>query len=484
MYDGEEVSLIPTNCLMMRNLSEDCTSDTILSFIGSLFNCAIKSIRFSNSPDDTPRRSCFVELHTISEATTLLNLMATTDHSWLSSSSSSLVINYCRRRSSHSQPIASTSNAASAALAAAQWTNRSETIEPVVASVTVNGITYQKFPTPDPTQFQLEPTSGFLYDHVTRLYFDPKSKYYYNSITQQYLYWSHEHETYLPVEQSKSSQTVSEVQQNLVTSESSTEPISKTFKSVQKEKIKTNTNVDVDPIPWIQKPSSSRSTEVSQSNKLERHSSGEKSSNESSPEPEEHPKEILTREEEKLLDFDKLLCLLCKRQLASKEQLTKHRQVSGLHKSNLEVLAQSVLTKPQLMLLNAKQPVLEYIDRAKERRKKWGDTEIPLPNPEKEKYLKQSVVEQQSLPIPQQPAPRIDSSNKGNRMLKAMGWKEGQGLGKKSTGRTDIIEVEARNEAAGLGMKSGPSRSIAGESYKDAVKRTMAQRFKELSQNK
>ena len=70
----------------------------------------------------------------------------------------------------------------------------------------------------------------------------------------------------------------------------------------------------------------------------------------------------------------------------------------------------------------------------------------------------------------------------GSKERRDGGWKEGQGLGKKNTGMTDIIHVEARNETAGLGMKSAPaSASIPGESYKDAVKRAMAQRFHELN---
>ena len=36
---------------------------------------------------------------------------------------------------------------------------------------------------------------------------------------------------------------------------------------------------------------------------------------------------------------------------------------------------------------------------------------------------------------------KIGSDNKGNKMLQKMGWKDGQGLGKKNQGRTEIVEV-------------------------------------------
>ena len=38
-------------------------------------------------------------------------------------------------------------------------------------------------------------------------------------------------------------------------------------------------------------------------------------------------------------------------------------------------------------------------------------------------------------------AQAIDDSNKGSRLLKAMGWKEGQGLGKNNAGITAPVEV-------------------------------------------
>lgn len=47
----------------------------------------------------------------------------------------------------------------------------------------------------------------------------------------------------------------------------------------------------------------------------------------------------------------------------------------------------------------------------------------------------------------------IDESNKGSKLLKAMGWREGSGLGKSGQGRTDIIEAEQRVSNAGLGSK-------------------------------
>lgn len=44
------------------------------------------------------------------------------------------------------------------------------------------------------------------------------------------------------------------------------------------------------------------------------------------------PFEIIKTEEEKLIDHDRLACMLCKRQFNSRELLSKHQQLSSLHK--------------------------------------------------------------------------------------------------------------------------------------------------------
>lgn len=50
------------------------------------------------------------------------------------------------------------------------------------------------------------------------------------------------------------------------------------------------------------------------------------------PTPAQDPFQIIKEEEEKLLDFDRLACLLCKRQFTSLELMTKHQSMSELHK--------------------------------------------------------------------------------------------------------------------------------------------------------
>ena len=78
------------------------------------------------------------------------------------------------------------------------------------------------YPTPDPTKFAYDETSGYYYDYSTGFYYDAKSQYYFNSLTQQYMYWDPSKSTYIAV-----SQTGEAVVDNAepVKADSSPEPI-------------------------------------------------------------------------------------------------------------------------------------------------------------------------------------------------------------------------------------------------------------------
>lgn len=70
--------------------------------------------------------------------------------------------------------------------------------------------------------------------------------------------------------------------------------------------------------------------------------------------------------EDKLVDYLKMACLLCKRQFPNKEALNRHVQLSDLHKTNMDNLKKS--KGGDSGGSNSQQ----YRDRAKERRQKYG----------------------------------------------------------------------------------------------------------------
>jgi RNA-binding protein 5/10 len=421
-----------------------------------------------------PRGVCYLELHTSADSIQLMALISAMDTSFLTDSAP-LIINYAKRSSATSVAAAVSTNAASVALAAAQWTNQtSSSSAPATGSlgvVSVNGVTYNKFPKPDPSTFQLESSSGFYYDSTTRLYYDPKSTYYFNSVTQQYLYWSDEYQTYLPPEQTAATAVTADASAKTEKTPDKVKSAKKIAKDMEKwaKTLNQKTVSRVNPEPIITSPLCPSSDHFD-----DLIASASQVAPEISSEPEVitiDPVAIRREEENKLMDWSKLLCLLCKRQFTSVDQLTKHQQVSDLHRSNLDAKMRSILSLEQMDTLIRRDG--QYMDRAGDRRRKWGNNEPVERNVVKEQYLKE--MEKSGTSEFQAP---ITGENKGSKMLKAMGWTEGQGLGKKKSGRTDIIHVEQHVETAGLGARVTVMRS--GETYKDAVRRAAAQRYKDL----
>ena len=58
----------------------------------------------------------------------------------------------------------------------------------------------ERYSTPDPSKFEWYPELGYHFDKTTGFYFDAKSSYFYNPITQKYMYWDPTQSTYIPVE--------------------------------------------------------------------------------------------------------------------------------------------------------------------------------------------------------------------------------------------------------------------------------------------
>jgi RNA-binding protein 5/10 len=171
-----------------------------------------------------------------------------------------------------------------------------------------------------------------------------------------------------------------------------------------------------------------------------------------------------------LVDFNKLACLLCKRQFPNKEVLQKHTKLSDLHKKNLEELKKS----------NGRSfadSSTTYRDRAKERRMKFGSDPDEGRNTLKDMYMQ--AKKDINLAYVEEPTrDGIKDDNVGNRMLQKMGWQEGQGLGKGNQGRTDIITTERRAPNAGLGARGVPVIDD-DDRYSRARKLTLA-RYQEL----
>ncbi|CAL1544231.1 unnamed protein product [Lymnaea stagnalis] len=376
-------------------------------------------------------------------------------------------------------------------------------------TVTVNGVEYPVYPTPDTSSYQYEETSGYYYDPLTQLYYDANSQYYYNSTTGQFMYWDAEKSTYLPAPTSddgsredgadglmkkdgkeekkdkekvkiakkiakdmekwaKSLNAQKEAQKEGIRKIPGGIPLPGSAQSFKQESAaadagfamlqKAKEDMSMMPPPPLtktDKPSSSGKPGLVASYGGDSDSGDEDDS--SAP-----------LDESKLVDWAKLACLLCKRQFQSKEILSKHTQVSELHKQNLEALVKSK------GLSSAGK--IEYRDRAKERRQKYGAPEPPEPRKRKDRDFE--------IPEPvifEEPTKKgLGDDNIGNKLLQKMGWSQGMGLGKANQGRTDPIEARRRNQMAGLGARGANVVADVGDNYRDALKKTMYARYNEM----
>ncbi|CDO69037.1 hypothetical protein BN946_scf184834.g44 [Trametes cinnabarina] len=165
-------------------------------------------------------------------------------------------------------------------------------------------------------------------------------------------------------------------------------------------------------------------------------------------------------------DTNALTCLLCARQFKSLDQLKRHNKESDLHKKNYKDASLREIAREKARAARAKaeqasqQP--KYRDRASERRIMHNQPDVPRALPgEQPAAPKRKFTEGPKAPSPPPPPPvnpGKDESNVGNKLLKMMGWKEGQGLGTSGEGRVDPIETAIY--AAGVGLGAAKAKDI------------------------
>jgi len=379
---------------------------------------------------------------------------------------------------------------------AAEWTATSDTSD----------ISNTKYPTPDVSTYTYDESSGYYYDASTGLYYDSSSQYYYNSQTGQFLYWDGEQQTYLPAptDEAGGKQKADEdkgkkdkdKKEKVKVAKKIAKDMEKWAKSMnaQKEAIKETfrkTTINLGPgvnklsekesasadagFAILEKTNTDRMSEpkVKDDKKLmpppslESGSAGSQGADglvasyggDSDSDDDDD-------DEEKLVDWNKMACLLCKRQFPSSEALQRHQQLSDLHKKNLQLRQQMRASESG-----------RYRDRAKERRQKYGAPEPPLPRHKKNKPQQQPVVE-----FEQPTKAGIPETNVGSKLMQKMGWSQGKGLGRSNQGMVDPIEATRRQQSAGLGAKGStvvPDLQ-PGDNYKTCVKKTMFARYHDL----
>lgn len=149
-----------------------------------------------------------------------------------------------------------------------------------------------------------------------------------------------------------------------------------------------------------------------------------------------------------------------------------------------DVARQKVVTR-KVSTSQQQQP--KYRDRASERRVLFNQPETPLPEKDNKVFGKKRNSEgPPSPPLPPHPIDLgKDESNVGNKLLKLMGWKEGQGLGTEGEGRVEpmcvscssherrLIVIKSHTaiyaQGVGLGASKGKEIGKYAEGYSGYV---------------
>ncbi|CAN8002052.1 unnamed protein product, partial [Ixodes hexagonus] len=571
--DGfDEISSVPTNTLLLRNLDVLTTEERVLAVLGQTTNVPIKSLKVARDPKTgTSRGFCYVELHTVAEAAQLDDL--------LMNLAGQFYVDGRQGKTGPHDPLpgcrfscsGNTSSVASVALAAAQWTNQPSTDdewrvsqgavaaaapvtygphppdaataaqmaqEPVMretpvhtpkasatvsslGTVMVDGVNYPRYPVPDVSTYRYDDKSGYYYDASTGLYYDANSHYYYNAEAQQYMYWNNDKQTYLPAPTSSSTaEQVAQAAANTGGDGTDAEKGKGAKKEGKEDKVKiakkiakraTNFSkwlsqlgrssqfcIDSVILEWrpglvgslprskCRNYTGTRGRRRKQgalaTSNTRRNEAGQQEVTvlrdvtlpkqikdcwdkgpKYSQEPSMSPVSKLSVPGwtgDKAKPEDRETCVwptawICslrtwKEVFWMPDALCKTRAREAVQK-NLKQARPDPLTKLKshamqrcsAVELTGLQKSGNYRDRARERRIKYGQPEPPQAV-HKEKPARPTPA-QQNYEEPTKAG--IGEDNIGNKMLKAMGWSEGQGLGKSNTGTTNIVEVRARGKA-------------------------------------
>ncbi|XP_013415990.1 RNA-binding protein 5-like [Lingula anatina] len=411
----------------------------------------------------------------------------------------------------HQQKLADMSPEQRLAHQAQQWsTTQTDGAEPAPQPGEPNASgEYTTYPVPDVSTYTYDEASGYYYDPQTGLYYDANSQYYYNASTAKFLYWDSERSTYLaaPTAENQGEQKDDKTKKE----------------KDKKEKVKIAKKIAKDMEKWAKTLNAQKDAMKDGFKKSmqslgggpERESAsadagfavlekgmGEKPVDQSlmpppplpggakqapgqgqpsgalvasyggdSDEEDEDDTQQMSpgMVEEKMTDWTKMACLLCKRQFPSKEALQRHQQLSDLHKQNLDKLKASQAAQ-------AGPSAGQYRDRAKERRQKYGSTDPPI------NKKKQQQLRQQATAYEEPTKAGLGQDNIGNKLLQKMGWSQGKGLGRTNQGIVDPIQAQRRTMTAGLGARGSSYDINPGDTYKDSVKKVMYARFHEMGE--
>ncbi|CAO3608717.1 unnamed protein product [Cunninghamella blakesleeana] len=197
---------------------------------------------------------------------------------------------------------------------------------------------------------------------------------------------------------------------------------------------------------------------------------------------------------EDFADYTLMACLLCQRKFKTPNDISRHQALSELHKKNSKnpVAIEKARAKKQQLNQSSNVEINQeqenttlptsYRNRAAERRHAYNQPETPTPikhshtsESAKRQQQKQQTHEHVSISNP------MSDNNLGAKLMKQMGWKKGEGLGKEGSGIVNPIMAERYSPGAGLGTAHAKSRidskSSGSDSYKERAKELARRRL-------
>ncbi|KAH0508620.1 RNA-binding protein 5 [Microtus ochrogaster] len=487
----ESVQSVDYYCdtIILRNIAPHTVVDSIMTALSPYASLAVNNIRLIKDKQTQQNRGfAFVQLSSAMDASQLLQILQSL-HPPLKIDGKTIGVDFAKSaRKDLVLPDGNRVSAfsvASTAIAAAQWSStqsqsgeggsvdysymqpgqdgyaqytQTEEAQPSTSTSTqapaaspTGVVPGTKYAVPDTSTYQYDESSGYYYDPTTGLYYDPNSQ-----IAKDMERWA---------------KSLNKQKENF---KNSFQPVN----SLREEERRESAAADAGFALFEKKGALAERQQLipemvrngDEENPLKR---GLVAAYSGDSDNEEELVERLESEEEKLADWKKMACLLCRRQFPNKDALVRHQQLSDLHKQNMDIYRRSRLSEQELEALELREREMKYRDRAAERREKYGIPEPP--EPKRKKQFDAGTVNYE-----QPTKDGIDHSNIGNKMLQAMGWREGSGLGRKCQGITAPIEAQVRLKGAGLGAKGSAYGLSGADSYKDAVRKAMFARFTEM----
>ncbi|KAK6731123.1 hypothetical protein RB195_007533 [Necator americanus] len=402
-------------------------------------------------------------------------------------------------------------------------------------SPTPRGV-FSKYVTPNLATFTYDQSTGYYLDPETKFFYDQKTGYYFNNDTRKWCTWDATYSTYFPVEDTSQNQATTSANNTNTTetqattteakSEEKTEEPKKSANDIAKEMLKwakkqeKASKVQMSLKPLV-KPLETKSafdsvasgsganvahkmleksqhslSNVSDSDEEEEGSGDEKKRNSEEP-PVPPRRHVPTAQEHRemmertLVDEAKKMCLLCKRAFPSVDVLRKHVEKSDLHRKNLEekrvewgrqyvtTMMEGQNEEASTQLPPQPEQKIVYRDRAKERREAFGlDPGVSDFSRGKEfGGWNEDVLRKESEAASMRP---LGDDNIGSRLLKGMGWREGQGVGRNGQGIVNPIEPTRRVEGAGLGAAGSRILHGAEATHQERVRATFYSRYKDM----